>query len=74
MTEVAGHQLDYTQIICTSFQIDNTASTSTLNCHMPYALHDTQPSVSLRLVNVVQIFKKYKGRHFKDTVKTPCCN
>ena len=40
------HQLDHVQIICTSLQTDNHASTSSLNFYRPDALHDAQPTVS----------------------------
>jgi len=40
------HQLDHTQIICTSFETDNHTSTSWLNFHRQDALPDAQPTVS----------------------------
>jgi len=40
------HQLDHTQIICTSHQTGNHISTSPLNFYWPDALPDTQPTVS----------------------------
>jgi len=41
------HQLDHMQIICTSLQTDNHASTSSLNFfHRPDALPDAQPTAS----------------------------
>ena len=46
MTGWQWHQLDHMQIICTSLQTDNHASTSSLNFYMPNALPDAQPTVS----------------------------
>jgi len=40
------HQLDHMQIICTSLQTDNHASTSPLSFHRLDALHDSQPTAS----------------------------
>jgi len=40
------HQLDHMQIICTSLQTDNHASTSSLNFLQANALPDAQPTVS----------------------------
>jgi len=40
------HQLDHMQIICTSLQTDNHASTSPLGFHRPDALSAAQPTVS----------------------------
>jgi len=40
------HQLDYMQMICTSLQTDNHASTSSLNFYRPDAGLDAQPTVS----------------------------
>jgi len=40
------HQLDHMQIICTSLQTDNNASTSPLSFYRPDTLPATQPSVS----------------------------
>jgi len=40
------HQLDHMQIICTSLQTDNHASTSPLSFYRPDSLPDTQPTVS----------------------------
>jgi len=40
------HQLDHIQIICTSLQADNCASTSSLSFYRPDALSDAQPTVS----------------------------
>jgi len=40
------HQLDHMQIICTSLQTDNHASTSSLIFYRPDALHDAHPTVS----------------------------
>ena len=38
------HQLDHMQIICTSLQTDNHASTSSLNFYTPDALPDAKPT------------------------------
>jgi len=43
MTEWQWHQLDHMQIICTSLQTDNHASTSSLNFLQADALSDAQP-------------------------------
>jgi len=40
------HQLDHMQIICTSLQTDNHASTSSLSFYRPDALPAAQPTVS----------------------------
>jgi len=40
------HQLDLKQIICTSLQTDNHASTSSLNILQADALPDAQPTAS----------------------------
>jgi len=40
------HQLDHTQIICTSFQTDNNASASSLSSYRPDDLPVAQPTVS----------------------------
>jgi len=40
------HQLDHMQIICTSLQTDNHASTSSLNFLEVGALPDAQPTMS----------------------------
>jgi len=40
------HQLDHMQIICTSLQTDNHASTSPLNFYRPDALPAAQPTAS----------------------------
>jgi len=40
------HQLDHMQIICTSLQTDNHASTSTLSFYRPDALPAAQPTAS----------------------------
>ena len=40
------HQLDHMQIICTSLQTDNHASTSPLSFYIPYALPAAQPTAS----------------------------
>jgi len=42
MMEWQWHQLDHMQIICTSLQADNHASTSSLNFYRPDALLDAQ--------------------------------
>jgi len=46
MTGWQLHQLDHMQIICTTLQTDNHASTSSLNFYGPDALPDAQPKVS----------------------------
>jgi len=46
MTGWQWHQLDHTQIICTSLQTDNHASTSSLCFYRPDALPAAQPTVS----------------------------
>ena len=43
------HQLDHMQIICTSLQTDNHASTSSLGFYRPDALPATQPTASKHL-------------------------
>jgi len=40
------HQLEHIQIICTSLQTDNHASTSPLIFYSPDALPNTQPTAS----------------------------
>jgi len=40
------YQLDHVQVICTSLQTDNHASTSPLSFYRPDALHDTQSAAS----------------------------
>jgi len=40
------HQLGHMQIICTSLQIDNNASTSPLSLYRPVALPAAQPTAS----------------------------
>jgi len=40
------HQLDHMQIIYTSLQTDNHASTLSLSCYKPNALHATQLTLS----------------------------
>jgi len=40
------HQLDHIQIICTSLQADNHASTSPLSFYRPHALRAAQPAMS----------------------------
>jgi len=57
------HQLDDIQIICTSLQTDNHASTSSLNFYRLDALSDTQPKVSKhgRQLKIVKgLISKYK--------------
>jgi len=39
------HQLDHMQILCTSLETDNHASTSPLNFYSPDALRDAQGTV-----------------------------
>jgi len=46
MTGWQWHQLHHIQIICTSLQTDNHASTSSLSFYRPHALPDDQPTVS----------------------------
>jgi len=46
MTGWQWHQLDHMQIICTSLQTDNHASTSVLSFYRPNALPATQPTAS----------------------------
>jgi len=46
MMGLQWHQLDDMQIICTSLQTDNHASTATQFFHRPDALPDAQPTVS----------------------------
>ena len=46
MTKCQWHQLDHMQIICTSLQTDNHASTSSLIFYRPVALPGAQPTVS----------------------------
>jgi len=46
MTGWQWHQMDHTQIICTSLQTDNHTSTSSLIFYRMDALPDTQPTVS----------------------------
>jgi len=46
MTGWQWHQLDHMQIICTSLQTDNHASTSSLNFYMLDALPDAKPRAS----------------------------
>ena len=43
------HQLDHMQIICTLFQTDNQASTSSLSFYRPDGLPATQPTASKAL-------------------------
>jgi len=40
------HQLDHMQIICTSLETDNLASTSSLSFYRPDALPAAQPTAS----------------------------
>ena len=40
------HKLDHIQTICTLLQTDNHTNTASLNFYRPYALPDTQPTVS----------------------------
>jgi len=40
------HKLDHIQTICTLLQTDNHTNTSSLNFYRPYALPDTQPTLS----------------------------
>jgi len=51
------HHLDHMQIICTSFQTDNHASTSPLSFYRPDALPVSQPTASKALV--VSVGNKY---------------
>ena len=46
MMEWQWHQLDHMQIICTSLQTDNNASTSPLSFYRPDAIPATQPTAS----------------------------
>jgi len=46
MTGWQWHQQDRMQIICTSLQTDNHASTSSVYFYTPDALPDAQPTVS----------------------------
>jgi len=46
MTGWQWHQLDNTQIICTTLQTDNHTSTPSLNFLRPDSLPDAQPTVS----------------------------
>jgi len=48
------HQLDHMQIICTSLQTDNHASTSSLNFYRPDALPDDQAAVSKHCTLCIQ--------------------
>jgi len=41
------HQLDHMQMLCTSIQTDNHASTSSLNFYRPHGLPTSQPTVSM---------------------------
>jgi len=56
------HQLDHMQIICTSFQTDNHASTSSLNFYRPDTLTDTQPTVSKQWTQTTGI-KEHHWNH-----------
>ena len=46
MTGWQWHQLDHMQIVCTSLQTDNHASTSSLNLYRPDALPGAHPTAS----------------------------
>jgi len=46
MMDWQWHQLDHMQIICTSLQTDNHASTTPLSFYRPDALPATQPTAS----------------------------
>jgi len=50
------HQLDHMQIICTSLQTDNHASTSPLSFYRPDALHAAQPTASKHCTALVEQF------------------
>jgi len=54
MTRYQRHQLDDMQIIGTSLQTDNHASTS-VNCCRPDALPDAQPTVSKHRTQVMSL-------------------
>jgi len=45
---IQWHQLDHTQTICTSLQIDNHTNTSSLNFYRQDALPDAQPAKIIR--------------------------
>jgi len=51
------HQLNHTQIICTSLQTDNHTSTSSISFYRPDALPDAQPcafsALTLLLENII---------------------
>jgi len=55
MTRWQWHQLDYIQIVCTSLQTDNHASTSSLYFYRPDALPDAQPTMSKHWRQAVDI-------------------
>ena len=68
------HQLDTTQIICTSLQTDNHASTSSLSFYRPDALPDAQPTVSKhRRYNVDVIRRKEEVDKDTDISVFNCC-
>ena len=68
------HQLDTTQIICTSLQTDNHASTSSLSFYRPNALPDAQPTVSKhRRYNVDVIRRKEAVDKDTDISLFNCC-
>jgi len=48
MIDWQWHQLDHVQIICTSLQTDDHASTSSLNFYMSYSLPNAQPTALKR--------------------------
>jgi len=50
------HQLDHMQIICTSLQTDNHASTSSLSFYRPDALPAAQPTASKHCTALVEQF------------------
>jgi len=58
MTAWQWHQLDHMQIICTSLQTDNHASTSPLSFYTPDALPATQSTVSKHCTpSVIKLLK-----------------
>jgi len=60
LRERGGHQLDHMQIICTSLQTDNHASTSPLSFCRPDAIPATQPTVSNHWRHTEQLCSPYK--------------
>jgi len=67
-------QLGATQIICTSLQTDNHASTSSLSFYRPDALPDAQPTVSKhRRYNVDVIRRKEEVDKDTDISVFNCC-